>query len=921
MLLQTKFFAPASNPKSIKRDRLFNLFRLGTGKKLSIVIAPAGYGKTTLVGQWLHDTETFFTWLSLDESDNDLRRFWQYVIGAFERILPNVGTEASKLLSKSDFDYLEAVITSLVNALSEQANTETPIVLVFDDFHHIHDFDILRNLVFFIDYLPPNVHVVITSRTEPVFPLSRWRVKNFLNEIYAADLAFSDDECFRFFNEFMALDISREEAIKIRDKTEGWVAAMQLAAISRENLQHSAGINQAISNYHGSDKLINDYVLSEILDQQSEEIQSFLLQSSCLVRLNSLLCDTVLELENSQEILNSLEHSNLFIIPLDTSHQWYRYHDLFRESLLHRIKQDNPKAVLSIQKKAIDWLLEHDQIHESIDQLVQLQDWEWLKDVLQDHGNTLIHEGNHLSMLDWINLLPHAILEDSPQLQMLKIWGLFFSNRIDTIPPLLETLEDTLDRRVADSHPDADGALALNSEISLVRSYLARAKADTKSASDLTKQVLEEIDHSNMPLKSVTYYGIGIDCFNKGELADAESALSSAIQYGKYERKPSAVISSSGLLTWILYYKGELGQSIEIYQGTQAWLDSYLNDPSQPKMISCWQNSAMTRAYLERGEDVIASSFLNPLLEHLDLGTEPGQHVIIQFVRAHILYNSRKFEQAISCLEDAQSVFERKKESILYEPPSLTGLKAKCQLRLGLDKLALAWANANLENAPEFSNPLNKEEQTLAITRILFETNDKSGEQVKRGLALLDSIQAEIESHNHIKHLIELLILKTIGLLRQGDKESAQASLDQALARAQKDHYTALFQENASILAPLIKNCIAANVPLSYRSELMRKLMQSDSNAPSAHTPVIAATSQSQSVVDQTNLHPLLEPLSQRELEVLGLINEGHANKEIAAKLFLSPATIKAHIRNIYGKLGAKSRTEALARARQHQLI
>lgn len=920
MLLQTKFFAPASNPKSIKRERLLGLFRLGAGKKITLVIAPAGYGKTTLVGQWLHETKASFSWLSLDESDNDLRRFWQYLISALERVAPGVGEEATKLLSSHDFDHLEAVITALVNALSETPAQGSPLILVLDDFHHIQDFDILRNLVYFIDYLPPNVHLVITSRTEPVFPLSRWRVKNYLNQIYATDLAFSDDECFHFFTDFMSMDISRDEAIKIRERTDGWVAAMQLAAISKEHLQNSTGLDQAISKYHGSDKLINEYVLSEILDQQPDRIKSFLLRSSCLVRLNGFLCDTVLELSNSQEILTALENSNLFIIPLDTSHQWYRYHDLFRESLLHRIRQENPDAVLHIQRKAIHWLLDHDQIHESIDQLVQLQDWNWLREVLQDHGNTLIHEGNHLSMLEWISLLPPELLQDSPQIQMLKIWGLFFSNRIDTISPLLETLEDTLDKRVADSHPDAGGALALTSEISLIRSYLARAKADAKRASDLTKQVLEDIDHSNMPLKSMTYYGIGIDCFNNGDLNDAESALSSAIQYGKFERKPSAVISSSGLLTWILYYKGELNRAIEIYQGTQAWLDSYLNDPSQPKMISCWQNSALTRIYLEKNEEVIAASYLNPLLEHLEMGTEPGQHLIIQFVRAHLLYQSGKYDQAISCLEDAQSVCDRKKESILYEPPGLSAMKAKCQLRLGFDKLALAWANAHLDKLHDFTNPLNKEEQILAICRILLETTDKSGDQVRKSFSLIDSIQHEIEANNHTKHLIELLILRALGYLKLGDQQMAQEFVEKSLEIAQKDQYLSIFQENAALLRPLVRHCASSQISVSFRNELLRHLSANEEDK-TTFAPTAGNISLELRQEPDSSVTPLMEPLSQRELEVLGLINIGHANKEIATKLYLSPATIKAHIRNIYGKLGAKSRTEALAIARSHHLI
>ncbi|PIE43061.1 MAG: helix-turn-helix transcriptional regulator [Gammaproteobacteria bacterium] len=937
MLLQTKFFAPASNPKTIQRHRLFGLITPDSGKKLSLVIAPAGYGKTTLVSQWLHSTDVTFAWLSLDVSDNDTRRFWQYAIGAFQRIDPAIALEANKLLAKTEFDHMEAVITVLVNSLSELCIQYPKLVLVFDDFHHIQDFDILRNLVFLIDYLPSNVHIIITARTEPVLPLSRWRVKNYLNEIYAADLAFSDDECYRFFRDFMAMAIDRDEAKQIRDKTEGWVAAMQLAAISKENLHQNTGIKPAICNYHGADRLINDYVLTEILEQQPDPLKAFLLQSSCLVRLSGQLCDTVLNISSSQEILENLEQSNLFIIPLDTSHNWYRYHDLFRESLLHRIHLENPEQVTTIQRKAIHWLLEHEQVHESIDQLVQLQDWNWLKEVLQDHGNTLIHDGNHLAMLKWINMLPIDQLEQSPQLQMLKIWCLFFSNRLDTIPPLLESLIDTLGHRTAESPPNTDEALLLTSEISLISSYLARAKADTKSASDLTRQVLANIDHANMPLKSMTFYGIGIDCFNEGNLDDAERALLSAIQYGKFERKPSVVISSSGLLTWILYYKGELDRACDSSTGTQAWLDSCLNDPSQPKMISCWQNSAMTRIYLEKSEAAIASSYLAPLLEHLELGTEPGQHIIIQFVHAQLLYTQGKFSQAIDCIEDAQNLYEHKKEVILFEPPGLAALKAKCQAKIGQYKQALNWAEINYENSPEYSSSLNKEEQFLAVAHLFICSPDSLPALIQKGLGVLDKLARTMVEQHHLKHQIELQILRAIAYQKLHQTTQAQENIAEALRLASKDRFITLFKETGSLLVNLIEQCDSASVPVSFRSEVLLNLdvsgkknngVQNDTrqkhhaeSASGIGPNGTASVGQSKLNAFSVENQSLIEPLSQRELEVLGLIYEGHANKQIASKLLLSPATVKAHIRNIYGKLNVKSRTEALAKARNRNLI
>ncbi|MCG8611874.1 MAG: LuxR C-terminal-related transcriptional regulator [Pseudomonadales bacterium] len=933
MLLQTKFFAPASNPKTIVRSRLLDELANSAGKKISLVIAPAGYGKTTLVSQWVHHVDNPFTWLSLDGSDNEPRRFWQYIIGAFQRIYDNVGHEANKLLNQADFECFEGAITSLVNDLSLIEEPNLPVYLVLDDFHHIQDFDILRNLVYFVDYLPPTVQLILTSRTEPVLPLSRWRVRNYLVEIYATDLAFSDEECLRFFNEYMAKNISLDEAKKIRAKTEGWVAAMQLAAISKDNAASQRLSTQA-ALYSGSDKLINEYVLTEILDQQPDNLKSFLLQSSCLLRLNGEFCDAVLDQDNSQEVLEDLEQSNLFIIPLDTSHQWYRYHDLFRESLYHRLKLESPDNVTTLQRKAITWLLEHDQIHESIDQLIQLQDWDWLKTVLTNHGNTLIHDGYHLPMLDWIALLSPREVETTPRLQILKIWSLFFSNRIENIPPLLENLEDLLDRRVADSAPDAEDALAINSEISLIRSYLARTKSDLKSVNDLTRRVLEDIDNSNMPLKSVTYYGIGIDAFNKGDFNDAINALRSSIQYGKFERKPSGVISSTGLLSWILLHMGELKSAVEEFNQTQEWLDSYLSDPSQPKMISCWQNGALCEIYKEKNELTIAQSYLAPLLGHLEVGTEPSQHIIIQYIRAQLFIASGEYGQALECLEDASELYASKKEAIMFEPPYLEGVKIKCFLALNQKQAIEQWLSNQSDNA-DFRSQVTRELNLLAQARAHNFLGDHHA-----ALHKLDLFIDETRERGHNRHLIESLINRSVAhylahLERGEDLALSVRDMTHAMTLASRHQILRVFvDEPLEQVWQIVNQCDSIIVPYSFRKQLMECFTSMRSHAETVtpdteNSPAVSDTSAHAVKAAETISHglnrkdqaELIEPLSARELEVLFLINDGLANKQIAAKLSLAPATVKAHIRNLYGKMAVKSRTEALAKARQLALL
>ncbi|MCP5160397.1 MAG: AAA family ATPase [Hahellaceae bacterium] len=911
MLLKTKFLAPASNARSVERSRLLKRLMPRMGRKIVLLTAPAGYGKTTLVSQWLHKFEKNYCWLSLDDSDNQPLRFWQYVIGAIQQRHPQFGTEANQLLKKVDDLPFDAVVTAIVNELHAIVCEQSePLNLILDDFHVVKDPAIHRQLAYLIDFLPPGFQIVITSRIEPALPIARWRVKNWVDEIHATDLSFNEDECDKFFRYYLDLNLTEEEIQKIREKTEGWVAAMQLAAMSVQTV--TSGATNYIKPLSGEDKLINDYVLSEILEQQSEDLQTFLLDSSCLLRISSDICDYIREKTDSQQFLDSLEQRNLFLIPLDTTHSWYRYHDLFRESLHLRLRQQNPQRVRQLQRRAVEWFMAHDQFQEAITQLIQLADWAWLGEVLKTHGNTLIHKGYNLQVLSWVAHLPDEMLDNTPRLLMLQVWALFFSNKLDVIHPLLNRLEDLLDRRVADSHPDAAGALALHSEISLIRSYLARLKSDLQSAGALSERVLKELDHSNMPLKSVTYYGIGMDCFMKGDLKSAKSALLSAIEYGKLEKKHPTVLSSTGLLGWVLLQQNEIDFARETCITSQQWIDSYYLDPEQPRLVSCWQNTALAEVFRERLELTVSQSYVNPLLKHLEKGTEAGQHIMIQYVRAHLAFAQQDFKNAIDYLDDAINVFDHKRDTILFDPPPLGALRARCYLSCGELEKAQHWLK-QLDKQDFATSPLNREQNQITAARVLICTG--------KGAEAADRLQATISAcrdAEHLRNLTEALSCLSMARLLTGENELSCSNITEALELADNDKLYGIFTEELPLIKECLKYADIGEISEVFQHKLEElldiSLGKSQLNESfTIRTPLVTP--------GKITAPELLEPISQRELEVLELINHGLANKEIAQKLGLSPATVKAHIRNLYGKIGAKSRTEALAKARDMEII
>ena len=908
MLLATKFMRPAADPRAVERPRLLERLAHSPGKRLTAITAPAGYGKTTLINQWCDHTGTDVAWLSLDEHDNDPLRFWEYVIGALERIVLEPSEAFHRFLTDPDNANPDGAITALINALIEQGIEQATLVL--DDYHLISNADIHRQLTFLIDHAPPALHLVLLSRTEPPLPLARWRVRGWMEDLHASDLAFSESECAAFFNDYMGMALSDSSVRQLWQRTEGWAAAMQLTALSQTRDKTSPV--EDVIHYGGDSKHISDFVLSEILEQQDPDIRRFLLETSISRRICASLCDYMLEREDSQSVLEDLVSANLFIIPLDTRDQWFRYHDLFREALSNRLRQLHPERYEQLQAKAIQWLLEQDQLQEAITQLIELEDWDWLEKVLEQHGNNLIHGGFHVLVNRWLQYLPDSKTRHNPRLMMLQIWALFFLNRLSNIEPLLGQLEDLLDRRVADSHQDAEVGLALHSEISLIRSYMARTRSDHSSAQDLTQQVLRDIDHTNIPLKSVTYYGIGLDCYARGDLASASAALESAVEHGRMEKKHATTLSSGGLLAWILFYQGEMDRALEVGTHVRDWVNSYHTDPRQPRLVSCWQNSAMVQIYREKNDLTLAETHLQPLLPHLENGTEPGQHVVIQYTRAHLAFTEQQYEAAIEYLEDAERVQNQKRDAILFEPPCLEALHVRCLLACGDVSGTSAWLE-RLENT-DYRNPINREQSRIGLARVY-----RAMGRPDQAIDVLAPLRLSTERGRHIKHLIELLALYAACLEDQGNARDADVMLLRALELASSDHFLRLFFEEGETVAAIYRRLEKASLPGSFVRELdglIGEAGESDTAADTEPFPV-----QAEDKASGTGAEALVEPLSQREVEVLRLIHEGLSNKAIAQQMSVAPTTVKAHIRNLYGKLAVSSRTAALARARELDIL
>ncbi len=506
-LLKTKFLHPVTSDKTVHRSRLFTALTPRPGKRATFIIAPAGFGKTTLLAHWANEPGRHTCWLSLDAADNGPVTFWRYLIGALQQHWPDIGSEALQNLSGHPQGDFPPILTSLLNDIAAKPQNDEPLSLVLDDYHLIEEPTIHRGLAYFLDYLPASLHLIIASRIEPDLPLPRWRVKNFVEELYTSDLAFSNEEIGAFFENYAGVQLVGKDLSAIQQATNGWVAAIQLMTLSQRKPSAIAPHNTEAMLASGR-RLIDDYVLTEILEKQPPDIRQFLLDSACLLRMNHELCDSVRDKQDSHEILSALERSNLFIVPLDNRQYWYRYHDLFRDALLNRINLRSPERTRDIQRKAVGWYLQQLHYHEAVSQLIQLEDWDWLAQVLEEQGNTLIRSGYHLHLIEWLDAIPSARQDTSPRLLMLRIWCLFYDNKLKNLKHLLQQLEQLLATDRAYPALSDQEASQIRNEMALIQSYLARTIKQAHNANELTHQVLERIQQTDIPLKSVSYYGV-----------------------------------------------------------------------------------------------------------------------------------------------------------------------------------------------------------------------------------------------------------------------------------------------------------------------------------------------------------------------------------------------------------------------------
>jgi LuxR family maltose regulon positive regulatory protein len=886
-LLTTKLYIPPPRPSAVPRPHLIQRLEDGLrlGHRLTLISAPAGFGKSTLLSEWAAGGQRPVAWLSLDEGDNDPVRFLSYFVAALRtlatpsQVEPKVGQGVLSALQAPQ-PPIESVLATLINEIAEIPD-EDAFLLVLDDYHVIESQAIDNALAFLLEHQPQPMHLVIAAREDPQLPLSRFRGRGLMTEIRERDLRFSEAEAAAFLNQTMDLNLMPDEVNALAARTEGWIAGLQLAAVSMQGRHDTSRFIQSLA---GSYRLILDYLTDEVLRRQSAEVRSFLLQTSILARLSGPLCDAVTGQANGQDTLERLESANLFIVSLDDERRWYRYHHLFQDLLCHTLKREvAPENLASLHQRACAWLAQHDLRAEAIDHAIAGEDFERAADLIESTAAAPILEGIPTTVQNWINALPDRLVRERPYLCIIHAWTFHANGQREAVEPALHDAEHAL--RVL-GLPDGDPAVSdLRGHIAALRASNARHRGDLPSFFRHAEDALGLLAKDNLAVRTTVSANLGLAHMLHGDLTAAAKALQQAQSLGQASGSVISALNCAGFQAAVLIAQGRLRQAAELCRRT---IDRHLDRYPKPLPTLGHVHAGLARVLYEWND-------LEGAAAHLEQAALLGEQT--QLPSTHRFRTS-----ALAWIRQMQRVHLPRqlatiagREQMDLSDADFTAWRVQLWLRQGNLAAAEAWAETYQagEAPPHLWRPYGD----LALARVLI-TQRRLGQ----ALDVLAQVRQTAQEAGGLGWVIAALILEALGFQMAGDLGRASAALARALSLAEPEGYTRSFTDEGVLMARLLYQAAGKNIAPEYVGRLLA----------ASSTPELEPGDQAPRQAES----PRVEALTERELEVLRLIAEGLSNREVAEQLFLSLSTVKVHTHNIYGKLDVNSRTQAIARAR-----
>ena len=884
-ILATKLHIPLPRPHVVLRPRLIERLNEGLHCKLTLISASAGFGKTTLVSEWAagcerREPKVRVAWLSLDEGDNDPTHFLTYLIAALQTIAANMGAGMLNVLQAPQPPPIESILTTLLNEITTIPDN---FILVLDDYHAIDAKSIDNALTFLIEHLPSQIHLVIATREDPHLPLARLRVRGQLTELRAADLRFTPSEAAGFLNEVMGLNLSVEDIAALDTRTEGWIAGLQLAALSMQG-HTSRDVASFIKSFTGSHHFVLDYLVEEVLQQQTESVQTFLLRTSILDRMCGPLCDTVVldPAVSGQATLEYLERANLFIVPLDHERHWYRYHHLFAELLRQRLQQSHNVAELHV--RASQWYENNDLLLEAFHHAAAANDVERAVRLMESKGMPLHLPGAATTILNWLESLPTTVLNARPELWWKQASLLLTLGQTAGVEGKLQATEAVL---AAAALPDAeldDQTRNLIGEIAVARASLALAQHQAETIHVQARRALEYLHPNNLPYRSEALQAIGYAYYLQGDRAAAGRAYAEALALAQASGNMINTLLATTCLGQIQQLENQLYLAAATYQRVLQLIRDY--SPSNAGVVTF----GLARICYE-WNDLESAEQLGE--QTLQLARQYSQFVN-RFIMCGVFLARLKLIRGD--LSGAEALLVQAEQSVrehgfLHRMPEVVAVQVLMVLRRG-----------NLAAAADLAQ---RYELPMCRARVLLAQGNPSA-----ALAMLGPYRQQVEARNWQDERLRAMVLQAVALHAHGEKDKAVHLLGETLALAEPGGFIRIFVDEGQPMALLLAEVAACGTMPDYTAKLLAACAADEPRpADDAVRPASFAA------------QPLIEPLSERELEVLRLIAQGLSNHEIGERLFLALDTVKGHNRHIFDKLQVQRRTEAIARARELGLL
>jgi LuxR family maltose regulon positive regulatory protein len=850
----------------------------GLQSKLILISAPAGFGKTTLLCQWIQVKNLPVGWFSLDEEDNDFTRFLSYLIAALQNVHPDIDQTALALLHTPQAQSIKGVLTVLLNQLEE---IPFDFLLVLDDYHLIEDQTIHQAMDFLLGHLPPQMHLTIISRADPPLHIARLRAQNQLLEVRMSDLRFDQAECAQFISKMLDTNISKNDLVKLQNRTEGWVSGLQMAAMT---LRGRENISDFIDSFSGSHRYILDYLIEEVLQRQTQEIRTFLFQTSILARFNSALCDAVTAQENSHEILAYLDKSNLFIIPLDVDRSWYRYHRLFSDLLRARLEQRYPAHIPELHRRASCWFEENGFIFSAIDHALSADDYHRAIGLIECIAESTLMEAQISTLLRWQDKLPQEKIAGFPNLAFIFLWAQMLKGyQFDEVRMQVEMIEDA--QQIS---PGRQPTLLAFMEVSL---------ANMRKAGDYAHQALQELKPDDSYFRSIALWIYGISKIINQNLHESYQVMEELFQMNQVQENVMFSTLTASQLGKIQLRLGNLAEAERIYQKS---LGTSRDKGGNLIPIAGEVLEGLGELYLELNQ---LDQAADCLLEAIELTRQWRDVAALEayITLARVKQAQGDWMAARDAIDKAMDL-AIKYDVIDFDDRIVRMWQARLWIESGdLDQTERWAAQIGLQDLAELGAWQEKDpaeyqlrlRESLVATILLIKQ--------KKYTQALDRIDWHIQvfkQQGRTLTMLEAMLLKAEVLYGIQAHQDAMSLFNQVLELAEPAGYMRLFLDRGEPV-----------------KQLLRRTQQT------AYTTALLSAFDGAIPKAQRTAQPLVEPLSERELDVLRLLPTNLTTPEMAESLYIGVNTVRSHIKNIYSKLGVHKRSEAVAKARDLEII